>query len=54
MKGLISYLLISEKTVKNHLTHVFAKLRARGRRQAARYFLAEKTPGKDVLRKSEC
>jgi len=33
-------LYISEKTVKNHLTHIFAKLRVRGRQQAVDYFLA--------------
>ena len=32
-------LYISEKTVKNHLTHVFAKLRVSGRQQAVDYFL---------------
>ena len=33
-------LYISEKTVKNHLTHIFAKLRVKGRQQAVNYFLA--------------
>jgi DNA-binding CsgD family transcriptional regulator len=32
-------LYISEKTVKNHLTHVFAKLRVSGRQQAVGRFL---------------
>jgi DNA-binding NarL/FixJ family response regulator len=34
---------ISPKTVKNHLTHIFAKLRASNRQQAARqFFITEK------------
>lgn len=31
---------ISEKTVKNHLTHIFAKLGVEDREQAVRYFLS--------------
>lgn len=35
---------ISSKTVKNHLTHIFAKLRARNRHQAAqRFYVTEST-----------
>jgi len=35
-------LSISKETVRNHLTHVFAKLRAGGRSQAILHFLSEK------------
>ena len=35
-----SRLYISEKTVTNHLTHIFAKLSVSGRQQAVDYFLA--------------
>ena len=34
---------ISEKTVKNHLTHVFAKLGVTSRQQAVLSFVTEKT-----------
>jgi DNA-binding NarL/FixJ family response regulator len=34
------WLHISPKTVKNHLTHIFAKLRTRSRHQAARQFFS--------------
>jgi DNA-binding NarL/FixJ family response regulator len=46
-----SRLYISEKTVKNHLTHIFAKLRLTNRRKVAAFFRArrerkrEKTDG---------
>lgn len=36
-KRIASRLHISEKTVKNHLTHVFAKLQTNSRQQAAHY-----------------
>jgi DNA-binding NarL/FixJ family response regulator len=41
-KEIGAHLHISQKTVKNHLTHVFAKLGVAGRQQAVLYFLAEK------------
>ena len=35
-------LQISQRTVKNHLTHIFDKLGVVGRREAVRYFLTKK------------
>jgi len=41
-KELSTRLHIDRRTVKNHLTHIFAKLRVASRQQAVRYFLDEK------------
>jgi two-component system NarL family response regulator len=40
-KQIGTHLYISQKTVKNHLTHIFAKLGVTNRRQAALAFFAE-------------
>jgi len=39
--GIGSRLYISKKTVKNHFTHILAKLRVGGRQQAVRQFLSK-------------
>lgn len=49
-KEIGAHLYISQKTVKNHFTHVFAKLGVVDRQQAIRLFLVER---KDPRRKSK-
>jgi len=49
-KEISAHLYISQKTVKNHLTHIFAKLGVANRQQAALVFLPEKESADQLSR----